>query len=55
MPKAVTLTVLWVGLIISAVLVQRPLVYAILAAVGVAVTWHVLSLRPRAKVLPVAD
>jgi uncharacterized membrane protein YbaN (DUF454 family) len=49
--KIFTLTFLWVGLIISAMLVHRPLVYAILAACGLAVTWHVLSLRPRAAVL----
>jgi len=48
--KVITLSVLWTGLLISAVLVDRGFVRAILAAVGVAVTWHVLSLRPRRQV-----
>jgi uncharacterized protein len=45
--KIGTCAFLWLTLIVSAVLVHRLLVYGILAAVGVAVTWHVLSLKPR--------
>jgi uncharacterized protein len=45
--KTWTLSILWLGLVISAIAVHRPLVYGILAAVGAAVTWHILSMRQR--------
>ena len=44
--KIVTIAMLWAGLALSAYLVTPPLwVYAILAAVGVGVTAHLLHLR----------
>ena len=46
--KAVTIVFLWVTLLISAWFVrERWWVLAILGAVGIGVTWHVASLRPR--------
>ena len=44
--KAVTIATLWAGLALSAYLITPPMwVYAILAAVGVGVTTHLLRLR----------
>jgi uncharacterized protein len=45
--KIGTIVFLWATLVVSAVLVHKPLIYGVLAAVGIAVTWHVLSLKPR--------
>jgi uncharacterized membrane protein YbaN (DUF454 family) len=39
------ITVLWVMLIVSALIVRRPLVCIILAVVGVSVTIHLLTIR----------
>jgi uncharacterized membrane protein YbaN (DUF454 family) len=47
------LVVLWAGLIISAVLVHNPLVWAILAVVGIGVTTHLAWIHhKRVRVAP---
>ncbi len=43
--KRLILTVLWLGLAVSAALVHKPTVWAILAACGIGVTWYIVT-RP---------
>lgn len=45
--KIGTLIFLWVGLVTSAALIHRPGISLLLAAIGTAVTIHVLTIKPR--------
>lgn len=45
--KIGTLAVLWLGLAISSILVHRAWVIALLAVIGIAVTWHIISMKTR--------
>ncbi|MDO5731204.1 YbaN family protein [Corynebacterium sphenisci] len=42
-----TIGLLWASLLLSAVLVAKPVVWAVLGVIGGAVSWHLLSMRRR--------
>jgi len=50
--KIGTLTVLWLGLGISMLLVRHWWVIALLAVIGIGVTWHVGSMKTRSAPTP---
>ncbi|ACZ30103.1 protein of unknown function DUF454 [Xylanimonas cellulosilytica DSM 15894] len=45
--KIRTCVLLWAGLGVSMIFVSTPWLYALLAVVGIAVTWHVFAIRTR--------
>lgn len=42
-----TIGLLWASLVLSSVIVARPVVWVVLAVIGIAVSWHLLSMRRR--------
>lgn len=45
--KRMAVTYLWIGLIVSGVLVRNPLMWILLAAVGAGVTLHLVSMKTK--------